>query len=241
MSGSWKVAYADFVTAMMAFFLLMWILAQVPEDKRTAIAGYFASGGQNVGDTGMTIIDEPQNSASQSPSSISANAQASVEVTRFLAQLLRENGLEDRVRITPTEAGVLLRVQSGVMFGENQVTLDKDGYLLLNAAAVTIRHFKMNLAIRGHADSVESKEAPAGWQGMASDRDYSQWEISALRAAISTRYLVEKSNIDPGMLSSVFYGATRPIVPDSSGRPSPENRRVEFFFHRPEFASAVAR
>ena len=39
--GSWKVAFADFVTAMMAFFLLMWLLAQTSPEERTAIQGYF--------------------------------------------------------------------------------------------------------------------------------------------------------------------------------------------------------
>jgi chemotaxis protein MotB len=225
MSGSWKVAYADFVTAMMAFFLLMWILAQVPEDKKNALQQYFVSGGQNVGDSGVTIVDAAQTASA--PEALSAKAQTSVEVTKFLAQLLRDNGLEDKVRITPTEAGVLMRVQSGVMFAANQIALDKEGYLLLNAAAATIQHFKMNLDIRGHADSQEG----------SSDGYYSQWEISALRAAVVTRYLTEKSRVDPGLLSSVFYGATRPIVPDSAGQTSPENRRVEFFFNRPEWSA----
>jgi chemotaxis protein MotB len=219
MSGSWKVAYADFVTAMMAFFLLMWILAQVPDEKKAALQSYFASGGQNIGDTGVTIIDET--SSSEQP--VSSGARTSIEVTRFISQILRENGLEEKVRVASTEAGVILRVQSGVMFAANQISLDKDGFLLLNAAADTIRHFKMNLAVRGHADSREG----------SSDGYYSPWEISALRAAVVTRYLVEQSRIDPGLIASVFFGATRPIVPDNT---SPENRRVEFFFHRPEFS-----
>jgi chemotaxis protein MotB len=222
MSGSWKVAYADFVTAMMAFFLLMWILAQVPDEKKAALQSYFASGGQNVGDTGITIIDEtPPSSSSDQP--VSSGAKTSIEVTRFINQILRENGLEEKVRVASTEAGVILRVQSGVMFAANQIALDKDGFLLLNAAAATIRHFKMNLAVRGHADSREG----------SSDGYYSPWEISSLRAAVVTRYLVEQSSIDPGLIASVFFGATRPIVPDTA---SPENRRVEFFFHRPEFS-----
>jgi chemotaxis protein MotB len=209
---------------MMAFFLLMWILAQVPDEKKAALQSYFATGGQNVGDTGITIIDETPSSSSDQP--VSSGAQTSIEVTRFINQILRENGLEEKVRVASTEAGVLLRVQSGVMFAANQIALDKDGFLLLNAAADTIRHFKMNLAVRGHADSLEG----------SADGYYSPWEISALRAAIVTRYLTEQSRINPGLISSVFYGATRPIVPDTTGQPSPENRRVEFFFHRPEFS-----
>jgi chemotaxis protein MotB len=228
MSGSWKVAYADFVTAMMAFFLLMWILAQVPEDKKAAIGDYFKSGGQGIGNTGTIIIDD-SSSVSPDGQPLSPGAQTTVEVIKYLNQLLRENGLDKQVSVVSTEGGALMRVQSGVMFAENQIALDKTGLVLLNAATATIRHFKMNLTVRGHADSLEG----------SSDGYYSQWEISALRAAIVTRYLVEQGGIDPGLLSPVFYGATRPIVPDTSGRPSPENRRVEFFFHRPEFSHQI--
>jgi chemotaxis protein MotB len=226
MSGSWKVAYADFVTAMMAFFLLMWILAQVPEDKKEALGAYFQSGGQGIGNTGVTIIDDSSSSASPDAQPLSPGAQTNVEMIRYLNQLLRESGLDKQVAVSSVEAGVLLRVQSGVMFAANQIVLDKEGLILLDAATSTIRHFKMNLTVRGHADSLEG----------SSDGYYSQWEISALRAAVVTRYLVERGGIDPGLHSSVFYGATRPVVPDTSGRPSPENRRVEFFFHRPEFS-----
>ncbi|MDL2314577.1 flagellar motor protein MotB [Desulfovibrio sp. OttesenSCG-928-C14] len=228
MSGSWKVAYADFVTAMMAFFLLMWILAKVPEDKQAALAGYFASGGA-AGSTGNLIVPEqsmtPPTEAMQQ---ISPAAQTSVEISRYLGSLLRREKMDEEVRITPSEAGVLLRAQSGVMFGENETKLNEKGQVLLQMVAETMRQFKVNLVVRGHADSMEGT-------GTA----FSKWDLSALRASSAMQYLVEQSGINPSLVMSAFYGDSRPVVPDSGGKPSPENRRLEFFFHRPEVAVGV--
>ncbi|MDR1124792.1 MAG: flagellar motor protein MotB [Deltaproteobacteria bacterium] len=221
MSGSWKVAYADFVTAMMAFFLLMWLLAQVPEEKLVALGEYFKTGGRSTGSGyGLMVNDDvPPPSLDATP--LSPEQEISIEVSRFLTDLLRERDLQEKVRVTPIEDGVLLRVQSGVMFDENDVALGGDGVELLHAAATTARQFKLDLQVRGHADSMEGSG------------EFGPWELSALRSAVTVRYLVEAERISPSLLSCVFYGATQPIVPDRGGIASPENRRVEFFFHRP--------
>ena len=221
MSGSWKVAYADFVTAMMAFFLLMWLLAQVPEEKLAAIGEYFKNGGRSTGSGyGAMINDEiPPPSLNLTP--LSPEAEISIEVSRFLTELLREQNLQEKVRVTPIENGVLLRVQSGIMFAENGISLGGDGAVLLQAAAITARQYKLDLQVRGHADSNEGVS------------EFGPWELSSLRAAVAVRYLVEVERISPSLLSCVFYGATQPIVQDRGGVASPENRRVEFFFHRP--------
>ncbi|MDR2893346.1 MAG: flagellar motor protein MotB [Deltaproteobacteria bacterium] len=231
MSGSWKVAYADFVTAMMAFFLLMWILAQVPEEKLSAIAGYFKEGGQ-LGASGTVVQDAtsvpPTPDGSEQP--LSENARSSIEISRFITDKLRQTNLQDSVRVTPSETGVLLRAQSGVLFAKNGVDINQNGDIILGIAAAAIKQFKVNLVVRGHADASES----------GNQYYRNQWEISAMRSAVATESLITRYQISPSMLASTFYGATRPIVPDQAGVVSPENRRVEFFFHRPEIAINIS-
>ncbi|MDL2307445.1 flagellar motor protein MotB [Desulfovibrio sp. OttesenSCG-928-C06] len=267
MSGSWKVAYSDFVTALMAFFLLMWILAKVPEEKQAAIAGYFASGGQ-MGTSGNRVGSENLPPPEDSGEPLSRSAENSIEVARFLNTLMREKDLQDKVRVTATEAGVMLRAQSGSMFEENEIELNPEGMIILEVAAQAIKQFKLNLVVRGHADmhegfskqdaeleadaaplSLNQTEAPSPEHSLNGPDDpgvqadeagqqprYSKWDISALRAAKATEYLCDIAGVQPGIVVSIFYGDSRPIVPDTNGQPAPENRRVEFFFHRPEFA-----
>ena len=78
MGGAWKVAYADFVTAMMAFFLLLWVLSMVPPETRAGLAAYF-SGDRNF------------DSSSTSPVSATDTTNATLRSNAFLRRRLVTN------------------------------------------------------------------------------------------------------------------------------------------------------
>lgn len=223
--GSWKVAYADFVTALMAFFLLMWILAMVPEEKRAEMAVYFMDpGGYQSRSTIIDYNSPPPTGASEPLDELSQAELDHLAINRFLQELLKDQIVQNKTRLQPSEAGVLLRTSSALNFSPGQTELGPEGEKVLRAVVETMRRFKVHLHISGHTDGAET----------GAPRFADKWELSAARAAAATAFIVEKGGIKPSLIMSASYADYRPIVPDSPDAPNPVNRRVEFFFYSPD-------
>ena len=225
--SSWKVAYADFVTAMMAFFLLMWILNMVPPEKKQEMAVYFMDPGGY--DSRAAVIDfsnPPPLSGGDSDleKNLSPAEADYLAINRLLSDLLQEQVQANKIKLNPTEAGVMLRTSYALTFGYNSVDLPPEGEKVLAASVEVMRRFKVRVTISGHTDSSED----------GAPRLRGKWELAAARAAAATSFLVDRGGVDPAMVVSISYADFRPIVPDSAEAPEAVNRRVEFFFQTPE-------
>ncbi len=229
MGGAWKVAYADFVTAMMAFFLLLWVLNMAPPETKAGLAAYFA--GEATMDTSSTspISNNP---FVQNTSKLDLrNSPTEAEKTHYaLAEKIKKMLLADAVPqnasgVTADDVGVQLRVHSGLMFKEGSAELSEKGFEVLEDVIFLLSEYNMYLVVRGHADSTEDLGAHP-----------SPWELSAARSAAVIRYLIEHG-IKPSRLRSVAYGDTRPYQAGTDESSKLLNRRVELFFHRPEVMS----
>lgn len=121
--GAWKVAYADFVTAMMAFFLMLWLLGSVEEDKRKGIADYFSptlsiashSAGADgflggVSDSVMTIVDDTVATRGQSDLDITLLQQLARKVERLLQDTATAQGVSEQVKVSVTHDGLEVEV-----------------------------------------------------------------------------------------------------------------------------------
>jgi chemotaxis protein MotB len=89
-----------------------------------------------------------------------------------------------------------------------------------------LREYNLYLVVRGHADSEEVRPPYP-----------SNWELSGARAAAVLRYLVDTGKIKATRLRGVAYADTRPVEPGVDEAAKAKNRRVEFYFHRPEVMS----
>ena len=234
--GSWKVAYADFVTAMMAFFLLMWILNMAPKETLSGLAGFFQSDAQ-----ALSSATSPYSVAGKSTVQYKDKMDtrevdmAEVERSNYaIAQSLKQQLLQDALPssssgITSDAVGVLLHITSDLMFKPGTAEFTDEGKKVLDQVADVMNKYKVYMVVRGHADSSETG-APL----------YpSKWELSAARANSAVRYLIEKG-INPELMRSVAYADTRPRVPSTVAGAAALNSRVEFNFHRPEVMSTIS-
>lgn len=229
MSGAWKVAYADFVTAMMAFFLLLWVLNMVPPETRAGLAAYF-SGERNFDSSSTSPISN--NPFIQNTDKIDTRDLKITEVERShyaIAQKIKQMLMADAVPqsasgISADDVGVQLRVNSDIMFKPGSITLQPEGMKILDDVLKIMNEYNLYLVVRGHADGTESKAFG------------SPWELSGARAASVLHFLADHG-IKPTRLRGVSYGETRPLKPGISEESKAVNRRVEFFFHRPEVMS----
>ena len=228
--GAWKVAYADFVTAMMAFFLLLWVLSMVPPETRAGLAAYF-SGDRNFDSSSTSPISN--NPFIQNTDKIDARDIKISEVEKShyaIAQKIKQMLMSDAIPqsasgISADDVGVQLRVNSDIMFKPGSVDLLPDGERVLAAVLDLMDEYNLYLVVRGHADSAET--APPFT---------SAWELSGARAASMVNYLVQHG-VKATRMRAVSYGDTRPLKPGIDEQSRAMNRRVEFFFHRPEVMS----
>ncbi|ATD80188.1 MULTISPECIES: OmpA/MotB family protein [Desulfovibrio] len=230
MGSAWKVAYADFVTAMMAFFLLLWVLSMVPPETRAGLAAYF-SGDRNFDSSSTSPVSN--NPFIQNTDKIDTRDIKISEVEKShyaIAQKIKQLLMADSVPqsasgISADDVGVQLRVNSDIMFKPGTVELLPEGDKVLSSVLSLMEEYNLYLVVRGHADSVEAAPPYA-----------SAWELSGARAAAMVNYLAQRG-IKATRMRAVSYGDTRPLKPGIDEQSRAMNRRVEFFFHRPEVMS----
>ena len=117
MAGAWKVAYADFVTAMMAFFLLLWVLSTVSPETKAGLAAYFKGELQYDSSATSPVSNNPflQNTARISTDSlrISENEKSHIAIAQKLQQMLMADAIPQSASgISADDVGVQLRVNS---------------------------------------------------------------------------------------------------------------------------------
>ena len=230
MAGAWKVAYADFVTAMMAFFLLLWVLSTVSPETKAGLAAYFKGELQYDSSATSPVSNNPflQNTARISTDSlrISENEKSHIAIAQKLQQMLMADAIPQSASgIGAGDVGVQLRVNSDAMFQHGSAVLSPQGIKVLGNVIKILREYNLYLVVRGHADSAEAKpNYPSGW------------ELSGARAAAALHYLTTQG-IKPTTLRGICYGDTRPYKPGINEESKAANRRVEFVFHRPEVMS----
>lgn len=210
--GAWKVAYADFVTAMMAFFMVMWLMNS-NEKIKESVAGYFK---------------DPDGKGRQSGSA-SAGAGDALNVNKDNMSSLKEQleeamkkmpdfeQLKDQVSMTVTGEGLrieLLETERGMFFESGSARPSENGEELIVMLAKELGALPNHLLLEGHTDS----------KPFAGGGNYTNWELSADRAN-SARRLMEGSGLRVGQVAQVRGFGDRSLrVP---GDPlAASNRRV---------------
>ena len=231
MGSSWKVAYADFVTAMMAFFLLMWILNMTPPESKQGLAAYFASErafeSSQVSPVSNNPFIQQTDKIDTREFKISEVEQAHYAIAQKLKQMLMADAIpQSSTGISADDVGVQLRISSDVMFKPGTAELSSAAHRALQDVITLLREYNLYLVVRGHADSEEVRPPYP-----------SNWELSGARAAAVLRYLVDTGKIKATRLRGIAYADTRPVEPGIDETAKAKNRRVEFHFHRPEVMS----
>jgi chemotaxis protein MotB len=210
--GAWKVAYADFVTAMMSLFIVLWLLNCSPQIKR-AVAGYFndpSSKGQQTGTlnlgSGESLSIDKQNVE-----------KLKQEIEKAILKQADLTKLSKQIDITVTGEGLkieLIEDKGGTFFETGSPKLSDSGEELLNLLATQLKVLPNRLLIEGHTDS----------QPFSDDRGYTNWELSSDRANAARR-LLQQDGIGQSQISQVRGYADQMLrVPTNPLDPS--NRRI---------------
>jgi chemotaxis protein MotB len=210
--GAWKVAYADFVTAMMALFIVLWLMG-ADKEVQQAISAYFnnpSGPGKLTGTAAAGLgnaIEVPKEDMNKLAEKIQ---QALTTVPNF-------RNLKDHVEITVTSDGLrieLLETEAGIFFASGKPGPTPTGGELLARLAGELGKLPNNVLIEGHTDA----------KPFASDDSYSNWELSTDRAN-SARKLMQANGLRPEQVAQVRGYAERQLRhPEDPAAAS--NRRI---------------
>ncbi len=223
--GAWKVAYADFVTAMMAFFLLMWLLAMVSPEKRAGVSYYFKhfnlfdksglSFVQNQVTPKVNLMDDQAFGKPELSLQIEEEEARALKSSETLSEHLKKEietklaDFKDQIIIDTFEGAVRIEIldkETGTMFPLGSAEISSNGKRILKTISPAIIGSNRKIAIEGHTDA----------SVYAASNKYSNWELSTERASVARKEL-ERSGLPPDMLMRVTgYAATEPLVKSNS-------------------------
>ena len=210
--GAWKVAYADFVTAMMALFIVLWLMNS-SKQIQVAIGGYF----KDPTGTSKKVGSNQSGSGENFTLTKDNMPKLKEELQKAVRQITNFDKLKNQIEMTITSEGLrieLLESSSGTFFDSGKQGLNDDGRELLVALAQELGKLPNHISIEGHTDA----------KPYASGSDYSNWELSADRANTARR-LMQASGVRPDQISQVRgYADQKLRVPHDPLEPS--NRRI---------------
>jgi chemotaxis protein MotB len=211
--GAWKVAYADFVTAMMSLFIVLWLMGSSEKVKK-AVAGYF---------------NDPKGTATLLGTTMSGNGEAITPKSNDQLQKLKEKleqeikskkeleKLSKQIEITITSEGLrieLIEDKNGTFYQSGSARLSEPGQELIALLAAELKTLPNGLLIEGHTDATP----------YSSDNSYSNWELSADRAN-SARRLAQENGVRPDQVTQV-RGYADQMLRVKSNPFDPSNRRI---------------
>lgn len=209
--GAWKVAYADFVTAMMALFIVLWLLTSSDQVKK-AVGGYFQDPKGYGKQVGTTIAGTGE--------SISTKLDMN-QIRQKLEDAMKKapefQSLKDHVVLTVTGEGLrieLMETEQGMFFDSGSPHPSQFGDDLLVRLAHELGRLPNRILIEGHTDASQ----------FGSDKNYSNWELSTDRAN-AARQVMQQNGLRPDQVSEIRgYGDQRLR---NTGNPlDPSNRRI---------------
>lgn len=251
--GSWKIALADFMTALMALFLVMWILSQAGQEQREAVSEYFRTplltaitGGDGSAQSTSVIpgggpdpvhsdgerarIDlRTQTRPSEQQRRAFRDLQQRIETAIDADPDLRQ--LRQQLRFDMTPEGLRIQLhdtEQRPMFSLGSDRVEPYMRDLLRTMAPLLNELPNDLSISGHTDSLAYLN---GYRG------YSNWELSSDRANASRRELVF-GGLNPAKLLRVSGFADRVVMPETEAS-DPANRRIELLVLFPQVADRI--
>jgi len=217
--GSWKVAYADFVTAMMAFFLLLWLISMVTPEKRAVLADYFRN---------FNVFQQGGRSFMEQSSSIHSEMKSSPEVVtgEMTVEDIKEKlkaaieeqlkSMKDQIIIDIVDGGVRIQIvdlEGSPMFPSGSADPNEKCRQILKVVAENIKDSTGRIAVEGHTDAAPFKKSGA-----------TNWELSTARASAARKEL-DRDGIDPNRVARVVgYADTEPLIKEDPA--DPRNRRI---------------
>ena len=217
----WLISYADFITLLFAFFVVMYAISQVNEGKYRVFQNAIGQAFSLEKGAPPIIMEAPQAIALPNPA-LKRRAEAlrrerehmtrlAQDLTSTLAPLVKEG----KVRVTQTSRGVSVEINASVLFDPGAAGLTVESDQALRAVAVLLKDDTHDVQVEGHTDV----------QPISNSTFASNWELSAARASAVVRLFIA-SGVQASRLTAVGHADNIPVAPNATPEGRARNRRV---------------
>jgi chemotaxis protein MotB len=233
----WLVSYSDFITLLLALFVVMYAVSHVNEGRYRAVAGSLVAAFGN-----QPNQMNPQPIATMTPDALppvhgpmgdSTGDYLIAKKARRIAEAQRrqhekmeiiardvmaafdpllKNG---QVRISQSNLGVRVEIDASLLFAPGQAVLQEESSRVLESVAQVLKNVDHAIQVEGHTDNIP----------IVTEKFPSNWELSAVRASSVVRLLID-NGVEAVRLTAVGYGENRPLEPNDSEEGRKHNRRV---------------
>lgn len=194
----WLITYADLITLLLAFFIMMYAVSKENEEKYASVSRHLRA----IFISGSGILDEGEILKS--------------ELVKEINELKESSGLEG-ISVLSDERGIVVRILDRTFFDEGKAELKENAKRTIDKIAPILKKISNHIRIEGHTDNVP-----------ISNKEFkSNWELSTRRATEVVRYFIEKAQIPPERFSASGYAEFRPIADNQTPEGRALNRRIE--------------
>ena len=207
----WLISYADFITLLFAFFVVMYSTSSINEGKLRAVADAVnAAFNPFIALSSSNIRLTHEQSATEA---------FRLDMNLFVKVVAELKKIDDtgRMSVGKEKRGIVIRISDKVAFETGRAEIIPEFQPTLNKLAAFLRGVPNRIQIEGHTDNIPIKTASFP----------SNWELSTARAVSIMRYLTEERSLDPERFSIAGYGEFRPIDSNETLEGRAKNRRVE--------------
>ncbi|MGQ9674397.1 MAG: OmpA/MotB family protein [Chloroflexota bacterium] len=217
-SERWLLTYADLITLLLAFFVLMYAMSTADVKKFARLAASMQKAfnvGVLEGQTEFAIVDQ---GGPTMTTIAQALAQEDFEfISREMATFAREEGLGDKIEVTMRREGIAISLSDRALFASGRAELGMQSKRTLSKVAEILKRVPNEVRVEGHTDDVPTNnpEYPTNW------------ELSTARSLAVVRYFIDEAKIPPARFSVAGYSEYRPVADNNSPENRAKNRRCD--------------
>lgn len=212
----WLITYADLITLLLAFFIMMYVFSKQDAQKYDEVVGHLKTiftGGSGVhgqGKEGGLPFELPMKIAG-------ARNEVQDKLENEIKSMKGDESVKKDVSVFSDERGVVVRILDKACFEEGKADLQERSKSALSRIAAVIKETKNQIRIEGHTDNVP----------ISNYEFKSNWELSARRATEVVKYFVERFAFPPNRISAAGYAEYRPVTSNDTAEHRALNRRIE--------------
>jgi len=226
----WLITYADLITLLLIFFVVLYAMSKVDANKFRAIAESLTKAlggaGMVLDYPGVTVAPGVGVTGQDSPSIRDTQEGLILErVQSQLEQLIKEHGLQAKLSVRSEERGVVLSIQDTALFPLASAELTPEAKEIVHRVGLILLQTTNYIRIEGHTDNLPIHNA----------RFPSNWELSVARSCSVVQQLIRDLNFPPERLSATGYGEYRPVATNDTPEGRQQNRRVDFIILRSKY------
>lgn len=213
----WLLTYADLITLLMIFFVVMYTISNVNSKKFAQLSNSMSqallgqASGKLIGEAGPAFVSGTGSAGTKAEMANMEKAKEQID------KYIKQQGLTGKVTVNQEERGLVISLKESLLFPLGSADLTPAAQQVITSVGKILASMPNQLRIEGHTDNLPIHTAQFP----------SNWELSTARATNVVNFLISRVGLQPKKLSATGYGEFRPIVANTSEAERAKNRRVD--------------